>query len=306
MRRPPPWNDFIKYPVAGGTIALAVGVSLASWSGKVDVGALYETVDIRRGELWRLLTSALPHADLLHLAFNCYWIWVFGSLIEERFGHLKTVAMFVLLAIAANGAEYAVLSGGMGLSGVVYGLFGLLWVLSRQDRRFEGEIDQNTVRLFVAWFFFCIFLTVVGYPIGNVAHGVGAVAGALLGLAICGSSQRRIAASAAVALLLAATLSGVTLGRPWINLSKYGGYDEGSLGYDALIANRDEEALRWLRDATRMQPGIAAYWFDMGIAYDRLGRRSEATAAYERARRLEPANAQYQQGSAPEALESPR
>ncbi len=294
MRRPPPVNEFAKYPVAGGTIALAIGVTVAAWSGKVDVSPLYETVDIRRGELWRLLTSALPHADILHLAFNVYWTWVFGTLVEEIFGHLKLLGILVLLAVAANGAEYAILSGGEGLSGIGYGLFALIWVLSSRDERFAGVIDQKTIGLFVVWFFACIVMTMGGYPIGNIAHGVGAITEGLLGLAIASSATRRIAWWSGLVVLVAAILVGATVARPWINLSKYGGYDEAKLGYEALNDDRNEDALRWFRDATIMQPRIATDWFDMGVAYDRLHRHSQAVIAYKRARDLEPSNAEYQ------------
>jgi membrane associated rhomboid family serine protease len=295
MRRPPPIKGFIEYPVTSGAIALAIAVTLAYWS-KVDITALTETVDIRRGQLWRFWTSAVPHGDILHLAFNVYWLWVFGTLVEEMFGHLKTFAIFVLLATAANGAEYAVLDGGIGLSGIVYGLFGLLWVVSRHDPKYSGVIDQQTIWLFVAWFFFCIVLTVQGTPIANVAHGAGAVAGAVLGWTICSRSWR-ILGSAAMAVLVAIVVVSSTFARPWINLSKYRGYDEGKLGYDCLVANRNAEALRWLRDATVMQPTMGDYWFNMGIAYDRLNQHPEAMAAYRRAHNLDPSNTNYRKAS---------
>lgn len=293
MRRAPQWTDFKKYPVVSATIVTAVVVTFACWSGKVDVKTLSETVEIRRGEIWRLLTSSFPHGDILHLAFNVYWTWVFGTLVEEQFGSFKTLAIFILLAVAANGAEFAVLTGGIGLSGIGYGLFGMLWVLSRRDRRFAGVIDQKTIGLFVAWFFFCIFLTGAGYPIGNVAHGVGAITGALLGWAIVSEVPQRRALSALLIILVIGVLVGVTIARPWINVSKYGGYEEGQLGYDALMAGRNEEAVGWLLDATRMQPAEASYWYDMGIAYDRLGRHSEAGAAYRRAFNLDPSSNEY-------------
>jgi len=41
---------------------------------------------------------------------------------------------------------------------VGYGLFGLLWVLSRRDERFRDSIDPRTVVVFVVWFF-CIATT---------------------------------------------------------------------------------------------------------------------------------------------------
>ena len=293
MQRPPPVREFILYPIVSGTIALAVGVTLASWSHNVDISPLYETVDIRRGQLWRLLTSALPHGDIMHLVFNVYWIWVFGALIERIFGHARTLGIFVLLAVAANGVEYALLDGGIGLSGIGYGLFGFLWVLSRRQARFADAVDKNTISLFVLWFFVCIILTIGGSPVANVAHGVGAIAGALLGWADSETSRERLLAAAALTILVAAVLAGSTVARPWINLSKDGGKAEGQLGYDALVADRDDEALHWLRDATHMQPRMAEYWFNMGIAYDGLKRHPEARAAYGRAAALEPSNADY-------------
>ncbi|HWE01560.1 MAG TPA: rhomboid family intramembrane serine protease [Tepidisphaeraceae bacterium] len=293
MRRPPPLSHFLKFPIVSGTTALAIGVTLAWWSHKIDIDPLRETIEIRRGQLWRMLTSALPHANFLHLAFNVYWIWVFGTLVEETFGHVKTLAIFALLAVAANGAEYALLSGGIGLSGIGYGLFAFLWVLSRRDRRFADAMDPNTIQVFVAWFFICIVLTFTVYPIANIAHGAGAVAGALLGWAIT-PSPRRVMATAALTALIGATFIAATVARPWVNFSKEGGFAEAGLAYDALIADRNDEALRWSRDATRMQPRNANFWFNMGIACERLNRPVQSADAFKRARDVDPSNAEYQ------------
>jgi Flp pilus assembly protein TadD len=38
---------------------------------------------------------------------------------------------------------------------------------------------------------------------------------------------------------------------------------------------------------------MAAYWFDLGIAYQRLGNKAAAEAAYRRAHQLEPEDANY-------------
>jgi len=80
---------------------MATGVTLAWWL-RLDVSPLFESAMIRRGETWRLVTSILPHAGILHLAFNLYWLWVFGTLIEEVYGHLKTAALIVLFAFTSG------------------------------------------------------------------------------------------------------------------------------------------------------------------------------------------------------------
>jgi membrane associated rhomboid family serine protease len=287
MRRPPEIHQFLRYPVTAGTVLLAAGVTVAFWAKVIDISPLLEDANIRRWQLWRLVTSALPHANLMHLVFNLYWTWVFGTLIEEVFGHLKTLAIFLLLALGSSAAEYAFLSGGIGLSGVGYGLFGMLWVLARRDPRFAGSVDANTTSLFVVWFFICIVLDATGaMPVGNVAHGAGAAFGFLLGHAIV--FRRNVAAAATFGALLLAVIACATVARPWVNLSKNGAHGEFELGYAALRAQHNEEALRWFKDVTRMRPRQPEAWFNLAIAYDRLGRRADAMAAYEKAYRLNP------------------
>jgi membrane associated rhomboid family serine protease len=160
--------------------------------GKVDISPLYESAEIRRGQLWRLVTSIFPHIDILHLAFNLYWLWVLGTVVERVYGHAKTILLLALLAVGSNSLDFAFDQGGVGLSGVGYGLFGLLCVLSERDERFRGAIDRRTVQLFVGWFFICIVTTLTHtFVVANVAHGAGAILGALAGLASTLPNRRR-------------------------------------------------------------------------------------------------------------------
>ncbi len=292
MRQPPKWTQFYRFPVVTTVSLLSIGFTIAWWC-KIDVGLMFETAMIRRGEIWRLFTSILLHASLLHLVFNIYWFWIFGTIVEEVFGHLKTVVLISVLAVGSGSLEFAFASGGVGLSGVGYGFLGMLWVLSSRDERFRDSVDVKTVQLFVGWFFFCVFTTLMKwFPVANVAHGAGAVLGISIGFAIS-SPRVRTSASAAVVSILVLGLWGSTLGRPRINRSAYGGYEEGKWGYDALVAGRNEEAIRWFRDALTYKPRLAAYWFDLGIAYQKMGKAREAHEAYQRAQQLEPAKAEY-------------
>jgi membrane associated rhomboid family serine protease len=292
MRPAPKWTEFPRYPVITGTAILAVGVTIAWWS-KIDISPLFENALIRRGELWRLVTSIFPHGGILHLAFNIYWLWVFGTLVEHVFGHLKTFALVAMLAFGSGAFEFAFARGGVGLSGVGYGLFGFLWVLSRYDGRFADSVDQRTVLLFVAWFVLCVATTVLNvFPVGNIAHGAGAVLGALTAAAIV-IPRRRPLIVTCIGFILLFGLWASTLGRPRVNLSKTGGYEEGKWGYDALRANRNDESVRWLREAVIYQPKLSVYWFDLGIAYQRLGNIPAAKAAYQKAAQLEPNKPEY-------------
>jgi membrane associated rhomboid family serine protease len=152
MRPPPKWTEFPRYPVIVGTILIAVAVTIAWWA-KYDMSILFASAEIRRGQLWRLFTTIFPHLDILHLLFNVYWLWIFGPLIEGVFGHAKTAGLLVLFAVGSSAFEFAFAQTGVGLSGVGYGFFGLLWILSRRDERFRDSINQRTVTVFVVWFF---------------------------------------------------------------------------------------------------------------------------------------------------------
>jgi GlpG protein len=293
MRQPPGLSDFPKFPVTGGTCLLALGITLAWWAHLLDVSPLLVGIEVRQGQLWRLVTSALVHLDVLHLAFDVYWTWVFGSIIEVTLGHLACLLIFALLAAGSGAAQYAFTSGGgAGLSGVGYGLFGMLWVLTHRDRRFKDVIDSQTAGVFVAWFFFCIVLTYLGKPIGNVAHGMGFAMGALLGWGLSGNSAMRLVAGSVTAFLLAANLLAATIFRPWVNFS-HDARAEAYVGYMALTDNQNQAALGWYRDAVRMDPANASYWYNLGVAALRLNDWREGKADIHRAVELDPSNKQY-------------
>jgi GlpG protein len=65
------------------------------------------------------------------------------------------------------------------MSGVLYGLFGYIWMKSRYEPQSGFMISSNTVIWMVGWFFLCL----TGYlgNIANVVHGAGLVVGMIVG-----------------------------------------------------------------------------------------------------------------------------
>jgi membrane associated rhomboid family serine protease len=225
MRKPPSPTLLPAYPVSGGLGLFAVAVTLMIGLQRWPIGRFVILPIAFRREPWRLFLSIFPHIGFFHLVFNVYWLWVLGTVLEEVFGHAKTAALIVLFAVVSMAAEYAIFQGGVGLSGVNYGLVGLLWVLARRDRRFADAMDQRTVNLMVAWFFICIALTVTSVqPVANVAHGVGAVLGLLVGVILVEKrAAYRALAGLGLAAIVASTLAGATALRPRINLASTAG-----------------------------------------------------------------------------------
>lgn len=192
------------------------------------------------GEVWRLATSVLIHGGILHLVFNGYWLWRFGASIEAWMGRWRYLGFCVLLATTTVSSEILVSLGmPVGLSGVVYGMFGLLFAMRRQKDFAAALMDPSTVQLLIGWFFLCIVLTYAKImPIANVAHGAGAV----LGYGIGWAALRKDRMAALVAMVLTAVIvSASSVYMPW---------DYRYCLYRAdrsLAKNEGQQALEWFR-----------------------------------------------------------
>ena len=283
MYHPPPIRQFLHYPLTSVLALAAAGASVAYWTGKADISPFVLDYAWWPGEPWRLLTSTLPHGDFLHLLFNVYWLWAFGTCLEGRLGTASFAGIVLLFGAGSSAAEYAFLHGGIGLSGIGYGLFGLLWVLSRYDARFTDAVDRQTVGLFVVWFFICIITTVTNIlPVANIAHGTGAVLGILLGY---GMALRR-ARSWSIPALAGATLALMLLAGPLREKVNLADDVVGQLvraAQKAINAGDYATALPLYQEVVKRDPQSPNEWHNLGFVYQELGRGAEAEAAFARA-----------------------
>lgn len=141
------------------------------------------------GRPWALITSVFVHLEIMHFAFNMYWLWVLGNAIEEEIGPLRWLLFFVAAAWVSSAYELLVDgSMGIGMSGVGYALFGFGWVARRKMPSFTPILNPQTVNLFIIWFFLCVVLTYTKIMlIANVAH----FAGGLFGVMVAGAFVER-------------------------------------------------------------------------------------------------------------------
>jgi len=188
-------------------VVLAVAVFLLGGiqDAKFGLEFLWATPGhVWNGEIWRLWTTTLVHGNLMHLAFNCYALWILGGAVEGSMGHWRFLAFVLAIAGGAHGAEFlAAPKTAVGLSGVVFGVFGYLWALRRYKDFARQALSDDVVVQFVAWFFLCIVLTALNVlPVANVAHGAGAALGYAIGWATL-QKHDRLAIGALLALGLA-------------------------------------------------------------------------------------------------------
>lgn len=152
--------------------------------------------EIRDGELWRLVTPIFLHFGIFHVVFNLLWVWEFGRLIEARHGAPILIAGTALLGALSNlGQYYAAGPGFGGMSGVVYGYFGYVWIQGRFNPAFGMRLPPATVYLLLGWFAlaFSGVFAFFNLHIANTAHAVGLLSGialALLGLGLSRSNLK--------------------------------------------------------------------------------------------------------------------
>lgn len=129
--------------------------------------------EVRSGEVWRLLTPALLHFGWSHIIFNLWAFWDLGNLIERARGSWTLIVLVVVLALVSNLGQYLV-SGPRfgGLSGVVYGLLGYVWMMGKFRPEAGMMLHPQSVVLMLVWFVICIS-GALGIPVANTAHGVG-------------------------------------------------------------------------------------------------------------------------------------
>lgn len=137
---------------------------------------------VLHGEVWRLLTPIFLHFGLLHIFFNVLWLRDLGAMVEGRLGSLKFGLLVLGIALVSNLAQYLVnhysLAGAEifgGLSGVVYGLLGFIWMRGRFDAASGLFLHPYTVVMMLVWAVLC--LTGMLGPVANTVHFVGLAVG---------------------------------------------------------------------------------------------------------------------------------
>jgi len=135
---------------------------------------------------WALFTMTLVHSrppDIMHIVFNLLAFSVLGRLLETIYGSFRLALLLIVLAWVASAAEIEFDHGvGIGISGVVYGIFGFMIGASPSNPFLWWFVKKNAPML-IGWAVICVFLTQTHVlAIGNAAHFGGLIYGAIYGL----------------------------------------------------------------------------------------------------------------------------
>jgi GlpG protein len=184
------WKRSDTAPLTILLIAASVGVTLLAGINNVSLpnvrwlliseGGPGFLPEVQSGQIWRLITPIFIHFGPMHLIFNMLVLYDLGRMIEMAQGTKRLALLVVIIGAGSNLGQYLIADpyfGGM--SGVLYGMVGYIWLRSQCDPASGLMLAPMTLGVMLVWFFLCLFKIIPG--VANGTHAVGLVMGMIWG-----------------------------------------------------------------------------------------------------------------------------
>ncbi len=154
--------------------------------GVYENGALYGPL-VADGEWWRIVTSGFLHSGLLHLAFNMYFLYFLGTMLEPEIGKLRFAAIYVVSLLGGSFGALLISPNAVtvGASGAVFGLMGAA-ILALRARGIDPMQSGLGITLVLN---LGITFLIPNISIGG--HIGGLIAGGIVGLLMFEVAERR-------------------------------------------------------------------------------------------------------------------
>lgn len=174
----------MKYPlityilIAINVILYFSSIVFGSYDNLIEKFCIFAPL-IRSGEYYRLLTGAFLHANILHLGFNCYALYVIGTQLESYLGRVKYLIIYLFSAL--TGALFSMIFGGssasIGASGAIFGLMGSIVYFGYHYRVFLGNVIKSQI---IPLILVNLLIGFISNGIDNAAHIGGLIGGMLI------------------------------------------------------------------------------------------------------------------------------
>ena len=145
-------------------------------------GANVDTLT-KNGDYYRLFTSMFLHIGILHLLCNMYSLYIIGKEVENVFGKVKYLIIYLLSGIAGSILSLAFNHNTIcaGASGAIFGLLGELLDFGYYYRTYLGATLTRSIIPVI------VLNLIIGFTssgIDNAAHIGGLVGGILIAMAV--------------------------------------------------------------------------------------------------------------------------
>jgi membrane associated rhomboid family serine protease len=186
-------------------ITAAQGGGLNNPGGSLFLRWLLYGPAVANGDWWRLFTSAFLHANVIHIAFNMYFLWFVGSAVEQALGRGRFISLYVVSALAgsAGALVWTPNAPTVGASGALFGLLGAALILERQRNYVLGGSAMGLI----------VINLILSFAISGISIGghVGGLIGGILCALIFSQFGRGHAAYSRVGMWSVAGVLGVGL-----------------------------------------------------------------------------------------------
>jgi rhomboid protease GluP len=175
----PAHKSTVTYLLLGITVLVFLGQQLSNSVFGVDIPAFYLmkiNSQIFQGEMWRLITPALVHADILHIGFNMYALFIIGSRLERVYGHERFFYLYLISAFAGNLLSFVLAPyASLGASTAIFGVLAAEGVYIYNNRKFFPQAKQ----LLTHFLFILVFNLI--YSLSNPSIDLWGHLGGLIG-----------------------------------------------------------------------------------------------------------------------------
>jgi membrane associated rhomboid family serine protease len=188
-------------------------------AGDVERQLTLWPVGVAAGEYYRLATSAFLHADVMHILFNMWALYVIGPQLEAWLGRLRFGLLYAMSALGGSVLVYLLSPVNvptLGASGAIFGLFGATFVVARRL-----NLD---VRWVIGLIVVNLVITFVVPSISWQGHVGGLVTGALIGAALAYAPRgHRNTVLASVIIVMLGVFAALVVWRTRAILDTFGG-----------------------------------------------------------------------------------
>lgn len=151
--------------------------------------------EVAQGEFWRLLTPVLVNVDVLPLMFNLLLLLHLGSMIESCVGTGRLGALFIVIGVLSNLAQFYVSGPAFcGAAGVLFGLLGYVWIRGRLDPASGIFLRPHTVMMMLVFYLVGMAGSASGLfklSLGTTAQVTGLALGLIWGFLSALTARRR-------------------------------------------------------------------------------------------------------------------
>lgn len=239
-----------------------VGLNVAIAIADIATGGMLERygwargIDVQYGEYWRIFTSGWVHANIMHIAFNAYGIYVLGTITERLYGTKPLLVIYFAALMGGSGLSMVFYDPNiptLGASGAAYGLFGaVLGFFYVRTGSIKGIMQVPMGRQLLLWLGIGVFISLQP-GISFLGHLGGFVPGIFLGVFYEKLYMRRVDVWHWVGLgMVAAMVAGACVyscvpynRASWHAVQALRAYESGDLALgDERLANARKRSMR--------------------------------------------------------------